>query len=283
MTVSASSSDSSWPDFDLLVLDRRLQHAQRGSALRVARLHRLGEIGADLFGQFTHLRSLLGAFYSRRPCRSTSPRSSARPARCSAATSASRPDCTARTTCSARCCSSIRATRRRSARRSRRRSARCGRAKIVAPALGGVIIGYTVAEALDLPSIFTERKEGAMTLRRGFRIGDGERGRDRRGRRDDRQVDARDGGRSSSSIGGRRRRLRVDSQSQREGESVRRAVRVADVARARDVRRSACPLCATGVPLDAPGSRYSQSWRRSRRGETRRSRARRCEVPRGRD
>src|SRR2546430_1203311 len=47
--------------------------------------------------------------------------------------------------------------------------------KIVAPALGGVIIGYTVAEALDLPSIFTERKEGAMTLRRGFRIGEGER------------------------------------------------------------------------------------------------------------
>jgi len=43
-------------------------------------------------------------------------------------------------------------------------------AKIVAPALGGVIIGYAVAEALGLPSIFTERKEGAMTLRRGFRI-----------------------------------------------------------------------------------------------------------------
>jgi len=47
--------------------------------------------------------------------------------------------------------------------------------KIVAPALGGVVIGYTVAEALDLPSIFTERKDGAMTLRRGFQIRDGER------------------------------------------------------------------------------------------------------------
>jgi len=43
-------------------------------------------------------------------------------------------------------------------------------AKIVAPALGGVIIGYAVAEALGLPSIFTERKDGAMTLRRGFVI-----------------------------------------------------------------------------------------------------------------
>ncbi|MBV9496700.1 MAG: orotate phosphoribosyltransferase [Acidobacteria bacterium] len=47
--------------------------------------------------------------------------------------------------------------------------------KIVAPALGGVVIGYTVAEALDLPSIFTERKDGAMSLRRGFRIREGER------------------------------------------------------------------------------------------------------------
>jgi orotate phosphoribosyltransferase len=47
--------------------------------------------------------------------------------------------------------------------------------RIVAPALGGVIIGYTVAEALALPFVFTERKEGQMSLRRGFRIGRGER------------------------------------------------------------------------------------------------------------
>jgi len=45
-----------------------------------------------------------------------------------------------------------------------------GAQKVVAPALGGVIIGYTVAEALDLPSIFTERKDGEMTLRRGFQL-----------------------------------------------------------------------------------------------------------------
>src|SRR5258707_15791977 len=51
---------------------------------------------------------------------------------------------------------------------------RFGAQKVVAPALGGVIVGYTVAEALDLPSIFTERKDGAMTLRRGFRLVPGE-------------------------------------------------------------------------------------------------------------
>ncbi|HWS73229.1 MAG TPA: orotate phosphoribosyltransferase, partial [Thermoanaerobaculia bacterium] len=49
-----------------------------------------------------------------------------------------------------------------------------GAKKIVAPALGGVIIGYTVAEALDIPMVFTERKDGAMTLRRGFPIAPGE-------------------------------------------------------------------------------------------------------------
>src|ERR1051326_1888122 len=45
-----------------------------------------------------------------------------------------------------------------------------GARKIVSPALGGVIVGYAVAEALELPFIFTERKDGAMALRRGFRI-----------------------------------------------------------------------------------------------------------------
>jgi len=42
--------------------------------------------------------------------------------------------------------------------------------KIVSPALGGVVIGYTVAEAFHVPFVFTERKDGQMTLRRGFRI-----------------------------------------------------------------------------------------------------------------
>jgi len=47
--------------------------------------------------------------------------------------------------------------------------------RIVAPALGGLIIGFTVARALGIPMIFTERKDGAMSLRRGFQIRPGER------------------------------------------------------------------------------------------------------------
>lgn len=46
---------------------------------------------------------------------------------------------------------------------------------VVSPALGGVIIGHEVARALDVPFHFTERAEGAMALRRGFRIEEGTR------------------------------------------------------------------------------------------------------------
>jgi len=39
---------------------------------------------------------------------------------------------------------------------------------VVSPALGGLIIGYEVARALGKPFVFTERRDGVMTLRRGF-------------------------------------------------------------------------------------------------------------------
>jgi orotate phosphoribosyltransferase len=46
---------------------------------------------------------------------------------------------------------------------------------ILSPALGGLIIGHEVAAALDVPFRFTERKDGAMQLRRGFALRQGER------------------------------------------------------------------------------------------------------------
>jgi orotate phosphoribosyltransferase len=46
---------------------------------------------------------------------------------------------------------------------------------IVAPAMGGLIIGHETARALDLPFLFTERSEGAMVLRRGFALDPGQR------------------------------------------------------------------------------------------------------------
>ena len=129
--------------------------------------------------------------------------------------------------------------------------------KVVAPALGGVIIGYTVAEALDVPSIFTERKDGAMTLRRGFTIG-----------RDERVVIVEDVVTTGKST---RETAAVVEQCggnvvgfasilNRSGkENPFDAPYEALMSLALETYdESACPLCANKVPLDAPGSRFSK-------------------------
>jgi orotate phosphoribosyltransferase len=46
---------------------------------------------------------------------------------------------------------------------------------VAGPALGGVIMAYEVARALGARNIFTERENGVMTLRRGFKVEKGER------------------------------------------------------------------------------------------------------------
>ncbi|QQS40586.1 MAG: orotate phosphoribosyltransferase [Acidobacteriota bacterium] len=46
---------------------------------------------------------------------------------------------------------------------------------VCSPAIGGLVIGYEVARALNVRFIWTERKEGEMVLRRGFTIREGER------------------------------------------------------------------------------------------------------------
>lgn len=129
--------------------------------------------------------------------------------------------------------------------------------KIVSPALGGVIIGYVVAEALDLPFIFTERKDGQMMLRRGFRIA-----------KDEPVVIVED--------------VVTTGKSTRETADAVRAAGGRVVGFASILNRSGrqnpydaafvfllsmsletysetiCPLCSSGVPFDAPGSRYAR-------------------------
>ena len=128
--------------------------------------------------------------------------------------------------------------------------------KVVAPALGGVIIGYTVAEALDLPFVFTERKEGAMTLRRGFRINRGERvlivedvvttG---KSTKEAAKVVADRGGLvfGFASILNR-------SGKANPFDAPYESLLALDL---QTYEEAACPLCKSGVPLDAPGSRFS--------------------------
>jgi orotate phosphoribosyltransferase, Thermus family len=46
---------------------------------------------------------------------------------------------------------------------------------VASPAIGGLVIGYAVAQALNVRFIWTEREQGLMTLRRGFSVKEGER------------------------------------------------------------------------------------------------------------
>ncbi len=45
---------------------------------------------------------------------------------------------------------------------------------VCAPALGGVLAGYELARSLGIRSIFVEKKDGGMELRRGFQVDKGE-------------------------------------------------------------------------------------------------------------
>jgi orotate phosphoribosyltransferase len=46
---------------------------------------------------------------------------------------------------------------------------------VASPAIGGLIIGYAVASAMNVRFIWTERENGVMRLRRGFSIKENER------------------------------------------------------------------------------------------------------------
>jgi orotate phosphoribosyltransferase len=47
-------------------------------------------------------------------------------------------------------------------------------AKVVSPAVGGIIPGYETARHLGVPAIYTERVDGTFELRRGFELARGE-------------------------------------------------------------------------------------------------------------
>ncbi len=125
---------------------------------------------------------------------------------------------------------------------------------VLSPALGGLIIGHEVARALGARAIFAEREDGALRLRRGFTLGEAER-----------VVVVED----VVTTGG----------STRETIQVARAAGAQVVAAVAIVNRSGgsasvdvplhalldlqlptydpaeCPLCASGVPIQKPGSR----------------------------
>jgi orotate phosphoribosyltransferase len=129
--------------------------------------------------------------------------------------------------------------------------------KIVSPALGGVIIGYTVAETFHVPFIFVERKDGQMSLRRGFRI-----------ERDEPVIIVEDvvttgkSTREAAAVveehGGKV--IAFGSILNRSGklnpfDAPYTSLLTLDL---ETFEEPACPLCKRGVALDAPGSRFSK-------------------------
>ena len=134
-------------------------------------------------------------------------------------------------------------------------------AAVVSPAMGGLIIGHEVARALKLPFLFAERQESGFTLRRGFHV-----------EPDTRVAVVED--------------VFTTGKSAREVIDMLRAAGAGPVAAGSIVDRGLpagslpvpsrslvtvevpawpegdCPLCAKGIPLSTPGSRYQAPARR---------------------
>ena len=125
---------------------------------------------------------------------------------------------------------------------------------VAAPAIGGIIIGWEVARALGVRSVWTEREGGRMTLRRGFNVRDGER-----------VVVVEDvittGGSTRETIEALRA---LGANVVGAASIIDRSGGRADVGAPRHALATldvpthapeACPLCAQGVPAIKPGSR----------------------------
>jgi len=123
---------------------------------------------------------------------------------------------------------------------------------VIAPALGGIVVGHEIARALDLPSIFAEKEQGKLLLRR-FKIAPGQRfvvAEDvvTRGGRVQETIDLvkEAGGRVSAVAvlvdrSGGKAHFDCPHYSLLESEPV-------------TYEPAACPLCAAGVPMVHPGS-----------------------------
>jgi orotate phosphoribosyltransferase len=129
---------------------------------------------------------------------------------------------------------------------------------VLSPALGGVVIGQEVGRALGVRAMFAERQDGALTLRRGFTLGE-----------TDRVLVVED---VMTTGGSTRETVQV---ARAAGAHVVGAASIVDrsgpsVAREADLglpfasllridlptyEPAQCPLCAQGLPAVKPGSR----------------------------
>ncbi len=124
---------------------------------------------------------------------------------------------------------------------------------VIGPALGGILVSYEVARALGVRSVFAEREEGMLRLRRNFDIQKGER------------VlvveDVVTTGRSTNEVislvrskGGHV--IGVGALVDRSGGVDFKAPFMSLLSlRIESFPKEACPLCKKGVPVAKPGSR----------------------------
>ncbi len=127
---------------------------------------------------------------------------------------------------------------------------------VVAPALGGVLVSYEAARALGCRSLFTERQNGEMVLRRGFSL-----------RKSDRVLVVEDvittGGSTKEVIevvkGYGARLIGVGAIIDRSCENIDFGARFEALAKVnvKTFQADECPLCKAGVPVVKPGSRRS--------------------------
>src|SRR3989338_9759885 len=125
---------------------------------------------------------------------------------------------------------------------------------VVAPALGGVIVSYETARALRVRSLFTERVEGKMTLRRGFEI-----------KKEDRVLVVEDVITTGLSTGEVLEAVKSTGASiigvgcvvNRSGKTLDFGVKLKSLAMLDfpTYNQEDCPLCRKGVEITKPGSR----------------------------
>lgn len=129
---------------------------------------------------------------------------------------------------------------------------------VIGPALGGVVFSYQLAQLLNKPSIFAERQDGKLALRRGFTLEKGQR-----------VLIAEDVVTTGGSVD---ELIELVKSHGAEVAAVLALVdRSASQLKFKDIKYNAlirldvntykpvdCPLCQKGVPLEKPGSRKQE-------------------------
>ncbi len=130
----------------------------------------------------------------------------------------------------------------------------CGITTVISPAIGGIVVGTEVGRQLGVKTIFAERKEGTMMIRRGFSIDPSEQ-----------VLVVEDVITTGGSV------VEVMEQVRATGATVAGVASVVDRSNGKvkladkqfsllmmevvSYAPEECPLCKEGMPIDAPGSR----------------------------